>query len=228
VPLVAGRGARVFLQCHADAMGVLRTVAGVAEFFDYEQLVPKPDVQCPLMSLPFAFGTTLQTIPSDVPYLHADAQKIEQWRPRTIAPAGVRKIGLFWRGKTNSLPPSLLAGLASVPDARFFSLQKGKPSDKAPDGLDLVRFDAELKDFADTAAVISQLDLVISVDTSIAHLAGALAKPVWTLLDFRGEFRWMLQREDSPWYPTMRLFRQKTPGDWAELIERVAAESHRL
>jgi tetratricopeptide (TPR) repeat protein len=227
VPLVAGRGARVLLQCHSDAMAVLRTVEGVSEFFDYEQLVPKPDVQCPLMSLPFAFGTTLQTIPNRVPYLHADADKIEQWKPRLAAPVGVRKIGLFWRGKTNSFPPALLAPLAKVPNARFFSLQKGKPSDEAPDGLEIVRFDADLKDFPDTAAVISLLDLIISIDTSIAHLAGALAKPVWTLLDARGEFRWMLDREDCPWYPTMRLFRQKQPGDWAELIDRVAAELHR-
>jgi tetratricopeptide (TPR) repeat protein len=224
VPLVAGRGARVLLQCHSDAMCVLRTVEGVSEFFDYQQLVPKPDVQCPLMSLPFAFGTTLQTIPRHVPYLHADPHRMEQWKSRVIAPPGVRKIGLLWKGKTNSFPPALLSRLVSAPEARFFSLQKGKPTDEVPQGLDLVRFDADLKDFADTAAVIAQLDLVISVDTSIAHLAGALAKPVWTLLDFRGEFRWMLQREDSPWYPTMRLFRQKKPGDWPELLDRVAAE----
>ena len=185
------------------------------------------------MSLPLALGTTVQTIPGSVPYLHADSRAIERWRERLARDAvGLKlKLGLVWAGNATqkndrrSLPLSLLAPLARVQGVDFYSLQKGasaRQAKAAPGGMNLIDWTEELSDFADTAALVANLDLVITVDTAVAHLAGAMAKPVWVLVPFMPDWRWPLGREDSPWYPTARLFRQQATGRWDEVIERVA------
>ena len=188
-----------------------------------------------LMSLPYYFGTTLETIPAKVPYLHAPADTIEHWHEK-IGSDGF-KIGLVWAGSPSNVKNQIrniqladLAPLGEIPGIRFFGLQKGPGSEQAaspPGNMDFTFLGDGIKDFADTAAVISNLDLVISVDTATAHLAGALAKPVWTLLYFPSEWRWLERREDSPWYPSMRLFRQNSDKDWMPVIKRVADELRR-
>jgi tetratricopeptide (TPR) repeat protein len=196
------------------------------------------DFQVALMDLPAAFGTTRETIPADIPYLVADPGDVARWADRLAGYPG-RKVGLVWAGDTHagraagaavdrrrSLRLAQFAPLARVPGVTFVSLQKGEPAAQAaspPDGLQLIDLTADLRDFSDTAALVENLDLVIAVDTAVAHLAGALGKPVWILLPYVADWRWLMDREDSPWYPTARLFRQKSVGDWAEVIKRVAA-----
>jgi hypothetical protein len=191
------------------------------------------------MSLPLAFATTMVTIPAVIPYLRADPAAAETWRERLQAIKG-RKIGLIWAGSSRgglgasvmaadrrrSLPLAQLAPVTSVSGCAFFSLQLGPPAEQvmhAPAGMVLHDLTAELNDFADTAALVENLDLVISVDTSTAHLAGAMGKPVWLMNRFDTCWRWFLDREDSPWYPTVRIFRQPQPGDWDSVIRSVAA-----
>ncbi len=196
--------------------------------------LPAFDLYCHLLTLPRIFGTTLANIPQDVPYLRADAQDAGRWQRRIAEHSRIAKIGLAWAGspthkkdRNRSMKLATLAPLGRVPGVRFISLQK---MDAATDGegktppaaLELLDWTQELKDFADTAALIANLDLVIAVDTAVAHLAGAMGKPVWTLLPFYADWRWLLQREDSPWYPTMRLFRQSSPGDWDSVVTRLA------
>jgi hypothetical protein len=187
-----------------------------------------------LLSLPRIFGTTLANIPNNVPYLRADVREIEIWRDRLPGQTPLLKVGLAWAGspghrndRNRSLKPSQLAPLGRVPGVGFFSLQKGEAAgegENVRDGLELVDWTRDLKDFSDTSALIANLDLVISVDTAVAHLAGGMGKPVWTLLPFVADWRWLRGREDSPWYPTMRLFRQPAKGDWGSVIARVAGE----
>jgi hypothetical protein len=192
-----------------------------------------------LLSVPLALGTTMKTIPSSVPYLSADAECAAAWRERLASLPGL-KVGLVWAGGARadqpqsmaidhrrSMPLAVMGPLARVPGCSFISLQKGEPAKQAlPPGLALHDFTAELSDFADTAALIEALDLVVSVDTSVAHLAGALAKPVWLLNRFDTCWRWLLGRDDSPWYPTLRQFRQTILGDWETVLRRVSAELH--
>lgn len=229
-PLVKARGGRVLLWTPPDLISVMRTVPGVSDVFS--QLGPETpfDCQLPLMSLPLVFGTTLATIPNQVPYMSAP-QDVNFSLPKSddVRP----KVGLVWSGSLSQpndrrpIPFECLARLLEISDAEFYSLQKGSA------GLQNVgaRFSGAIKDlgpqlidFAVTAAVIEQLDLVITVDTAVAHLAGALGKPVWVLLSFAPDWRWMLEREDNPWYPSMRLFRQTKPSDWPEVIGRVFRE----
>jgi hypothetical protein len=178
------------------------------------------------MDLPMLFGTTLDTIPAPVPYLHADPAAVAAWRTRL---AGLPRphIGLAWAGHPGyvddvrrSIDAALLAPLADVA-ASFISLQF--PPRPVTPPLPLTDRSGEIGDFADTAALMGALDLVISVDTAIAHLAGALGRPVWLLNRFDTVWRWLLHRADSPWYPTMRIFRQPAPGDWAAVIAEIRA-----
>jgi hypothetical protein len=167
-----------------------------------------------------------------VPYLRADAARVESWRARLAEHGSALKVGLCWAGRPThgndwrrSMPWTRLAPLAVARDAVFFSIQTGDragDAGSAPEGMRLVRCGAELKDFADTAALLSELDLLISVDSAPVHLAGALGRPVWTLLPFQPDWRWRLDETVSRWYPTMRLFRQQKSGDWDEVIGRVA------
>lgn len=218
--LLAERGGRVLVLCQHELRRLLKSAPGVETVFADGDRAGEFDLQCPLMSLPLLLKTTVETIPADVPYLKADEQLVARWRQR-IGDDGRPKVGLVWAGnpeQTNdpvrSIPPKELAALAGV-DARFFSLQKGqgKRATQRP-GFETVDWMSEIEDFADTAALIANLDLVISCCTSVAHLAGAMGKPVWTLLAFAADWRWLRGRPDSPWYPTMRLFRQKQMGQW--------------
>jgi hypothetical protein len=197
------------------------------------------DYHCPLLCLPRLLGTELDTIPAAIPYLSAEPAAVKAWAKRLEELGGGRRIGLVWAGapraddrrafavdRRRSLALAALAPLGGLAEIRFVSLQKGPPAEQAktpPAGLALFDPTADLGDFADTAALIANLDLVISVDTSVAHLAGALGRPVWLLSRFDGCWRWLLDREDSPWYPTLRLFRQPAPGDWDSVIMAVRA-----
>jgi hypothetical protein len=183
------------------------------------------------MSLPLVFGTTLETIPAQVPCLSADAAKVAEWRER-LGPARGRRIGLAWSGnpehkndRNRSIPLETLAPLLKV-EAEFIGVQKEvRPSDQAAlEAHGIKHYGEELQDFEDTAALLMNMDLVITVDTAIAHLAGALGRPVWILLPYAPDWRWLLGREDSPWYPTARLFRQPALGDWAVPVQRIIAE----
>ena len=196
------------------------------------------DCKVAMMCLPRLFGTTLASVPADAPYLAVDADAAARWATRLAAlPPGLR-VGLVWAGASRRHNPGAsaidarrsvslaqFAPLAAASGAQFVSLQVGEPSAEAaepPPGMVLTDWTDELRDFADTAALIAGLDLVITVDTAVAHLAGALGKPVWILSRYDGCWRWLKDREDSPWYPTARLFHQDSPGDWDNVIGRVA------
>ena len=229
--LVAARGATVVLAVHRELKTLLEGLAPA--IFAEGEMLPACDLRCPLASLPLAFATTLATIPADVPYLHPDAARLARWNAR-LARCGSLRVGLAWAGnpahkndRRRSIPFVRLAPMLAVGGVQYVSLQKelregdAKALRSTPGVLDLA---AELDDFADTAAVVASLDLIITVDTALAHLAGAMRKPVWILLPFSPDWRWFLGREDSPWYPTARLFRQPQIDDWASPIKRVAAE----
>ncbi len=225
LPLVAAKGARIVLELPDSLVPLLGAGDGVAAIVRRGQSLPPFDLHCPLMSLPLAFGTTLATIPAAVPYLQAPPERVAAWRaqmPRTAVP----RVGLVWSGKPShrndhnrSLALARLAPLLAQANVEFVSLQHDvRDTDKAAlDNAAILRPD--FTDFADTAAVIETLDLVVAVDTAVAHLAGSLAKPLWLLLPFCPDWRWMLDRTDCPWYPSARLFRQPRLGDWDSVIE---------
>ena len=233
VPMVIAQGGKVVLEIPESLMPLLGHSDGVLAMVKPGAALPPFDLHCPLLSLPLAFGTTLATIPAAVPYLHVPAQRAMKWRSALPA-AGRPRVGLVWSGKPShkndhnrSIALHRLTPLLSVSGADFISLQ---PEYRAADLAalaafpNLLRLDAALADFADTAAVVEALNLVIAVDTAVAHLAGALGKPVWLLVSSIQDWRWLRQRDDSPWYPTARLFRQPEIGDWDSVIARVARE----
>jgi tetratricopeptide (TPR) repeat protein len=230
-PLLKARGARVLLEAPPDLMAILRTLDGVAERVPVGKPPPPFDLACALMSVPLWFGTTLETIPVGVPYLHADAARVEEWKA-FFGDDTTFKVGIAWAGRAThandhnrSSTLANFAPLAEVPGVTFYSLQKdagNRPASAVPAGMKLIDLAPRLSDFNVTAAVISNLDLVISVDTAIVHLAGAMGRPVWTLLARCPDWRWMLKRSDTPWYPTMRLFRQQRRRDWAGQMAQVA------
>ena len=233
LPLLARRGARVVAVVPPALTRLMRTVPGVAEVPDGDAPVPRFDFHCSFNGLPRAFETTLETIPCEVPYLAADPALVRHWRERMPAGDALR-VGLCWAGQARpwlagfvgldrrrSTDLATLAPLAAVPDVRFISLQKGAAASDAA-GFDLLDVMDEVRDFADTAAIVANLDLVISVDTSVVHLAGAMGKPVFLLDRYDNCWRWLSGREDSPWYPSLRIFRQQHSGDWAPVIARVA------
>jgi tetratricopeptide (TPR) repeat protein len=234
-PLVAARGGRVFVEVPPELKRIAMSVKGIEQVIALGETLPAFDQHCPLLSLPLAFGTTVATIPGDAPYLAVPEPLLADWRAR-LADSASPRVGLIWAGKAEhrcdrarSIGLAALAPLAAT-GATFYSLQKGLPAAQAktpPAGMVLHDLGAEFSDFADTAAAMSALDLIISVDTSPAHLAGAIGKPVWLLLAHAPDWRWLLEREDSPWYPTARLFRQNKRGDWAPVIARVVAELKR-
>jgi len=179
--------------------------------------------------LPLIFRTDLSNIPASAPYLKAERKKSGAWKQRLSGEPAGRRVGLVWAGsathkrdRTRSLSPDIFAPLAAVPGTIFFSLQKGEPAKQPfPSELHVRDFTQELNDFSDTAALVDNLDLVITVDTAVAHLAGAMGKPVWVLLAHASDWRWLRERSDSPWYPTMRLFRQSQPGQWDATIKQI-------
>ena len=224
--LAAGR-MRVVLEAPAALVRLMRTLAGPERVVEMDSETPHFDVQCSVMSLPRVFGTTLQNIPADIPYLHADPAATRRWEQRLAALPG-RRVGLVWSGnpaylhdRMRSVPAALLAPLAGIAGLTFVSLQKGKAPPREGIGAVLHDWTDELGDFADTAALIAALDLVVCVDTAVAHLAGALGRPVWLLNRFDTDWRWLRDRDDSPWYPTLRQLRQTAPGDWAPVVARL-------
>jgi tetratricopeptide (TPR) repeat protein len=227
VPLVAERGARVVLRVQPELEGLAAGLPGVAELIKAGERAPRFDLHCPLPSLPLAFGTELATIPASVPYL-----KAPEGRAPVIEGGGRLRVGLAWSGnprhandRHRSIAFERLAGLLDTPGAAFVSLQHDvRPADQRLLAGETRLARPAFADFADTAAVVSQLDLVITVDSSVAHLAGALGRPVWILLPWAPDWRWLLERQDSPWYPSARLKRQPQPGDWDSVIARVARE----
>jgi tetratricopeptide (TPR) repeat protein len=230
VPAVAQLGENVLLAVPRPLVRIADNLPGVAAVFSHGDPVSESELHCPLLSLPLAFGTRLETIPNSVPYLAPPPDVSAAWARRFSGCAAL-KVGLVWSGNpanrlntTRSIPLPMLEILWGIAGVRWFSLQVGgQAGDIALASKqtidDLSPF---LTDFAETAAAICHLDLVISVETAVAHLAGALGRPVWVPLAFVPAWRWLLDREDSPWYPTMRLFRQTTPGDWAPVVGALA------
>ncbi|MSP00398.1 MAG: glycosyltransferase family 41 protein [Acetobacteraceae bacterium] len=241
IKMASERVQDVILGCSQEMGPVLANIPGVAQYCHRWNDVPGHAVHCRLSSLPYIFNTTPGTIPAEVPYLTPDPARVVAWRERLDAtlPRGLKRIGLAWTGRPThpndrrrSVRLSRLLPLADAGPAAFISLQKPVPdADKetmrAFDGM--TDLSNELTDFGETAALLQNLDLIITVDTSMGHLAGALAKPVWIMIPKAADWRWMLDRDDSPWYPTARLFRQQRPGDWDPVLEKVRdALSHEL
>jgi hypothetical protein len=227
--LLRERGARVVLEVHPPLRRLLAPVIGADSVIAMGDPLPLLDYHCPLLSAPLAFGTTLETIPRERRYLHVEPDLARKWQSR-IPPRKGPRVGFAWSGSrtlvndlTRSIPLAKVAPLvAAAPAAVSLQVDVREPDRAVLEQSALVQVEG-IEDFADTAAIVDALDLVITVDTSVAHLAGALGKPVWVLLPFSPDWRWLLDREDSPWYPSARLFRQPRPGDWAPVIERAAA-----
>jgi len=238
VPLLKSRGARVLLEVQAPLLPLLAGWPGVEAVFEQGASLPDYDFQCPFLSLPLVMGTRLNSIPALGPVFSIPEIKEAEWQRRLAKHGPGRRVGLVWSGNpkhqndhNRSLPLSSLGGVLRQPGLRFFSLQKEKrPGDAGllstyPSVVDL---GPELGDFCDTAAVLRCLDLVVTVDTSVAHLSATLGRPTWLLISYSPDWRWMLGREDSPWYPSVRLFRQASHGDWAGVLARVQVELSRF
>ncbi len=235
-PVLAARGANVVLEVQAPLLRLLSRLQGVAAVLAREQPLPACDFHCPLLSLPLACNTTLDTIPAEIPYIEAAQAEIAAWRTR-LRPRGPR-VGLVWSGERShendlnrSIRLATLEPLFKVPDIAFVSLQhEVREEDLAllQSHTEVLHIGAEFTDFTDTAGAVAMLDAVIAVDTAVAHLAGAMGKPLLLLLPFAADFRWLRERSDSPWYPTARLFRQPQFGDWHSVVEVLRQELARL
>jgi len=236
LPLIKRMGVTLILECHKSISRLLQAVPGVDELVEKNELKKQEldyDLEVPLLSLPGIFMTNLNTVPTGIPYILPNANMVEEWRAWLSKYSGY-KIGIVWSGnplhkhdKKRSCPLSYFKPLLDIPGRVLFSLQKGIAAEQArhePWSNKMVNMEDKVNDFADTAAIIANLDLVISVDTAVAHLAGAMGKTVWTLLPYAPDWRWLLNRNNSPWYPTMRLFRQPSPGDWTSVIDSVTNE----
>jgi hypothetical protein len=239
LPLLAARGTNVLVRVPADLVRLFAGNPALGRVLDPAAPLPAYDFHCPFFSLPRAFATTLETIPAEIPYLHADPALVAAWRERLPEANGRRRIGLVWAGQARPWLPGFtaldhrrsttlaaFAPLAALADVTFVSLQKGPAAAEAaapPPGMALHDPMDAVADFADTAAIIAGLDAVVSVDTSVVHLAGALGRPVLLLDRYDGCWRWLAGRDDSPWYPTLRILRQPRPGDWADVLRRAAA-----
>jgi tetratricopeptide (TPR) repeat protein len=240
LPMVAKKGGKIILECQSELVRLMKQteiLAGIEVVPRLSKAGPTLpfDLHCPLMSLPLLLGRLDASVDNDMikpPYMKADESLRQQWANRV--PAGGRpKVGLAWAGsKTNkndrhrSITLASLAPLARA-DVDFYNLQLGKPGLQAatpPQGMKMIDLTASITDFADTAALLTHLDLVVTVDTAVVHMAGAMDKPVWVFLQCVPDFRWLLHGETTPWYSSVRLFRQKNFGDYAELIDRVAGE----
>lgn len=230
--LIKARGGSVIAQTYEPLVPLFKRCPCLDCVVTVGQEFPEHDIQVPLLSLPYTFNTTLSTIPRDIPYLFADETLIEQWRdyfdPEYI------NIGLCWHGSgdpqapahiNKNIPIDVIMQLADIPGVRLYSLQQQTGLDALPDNAPIEFFDASFDAthgrFMDTAAVMMHLDFVITVDTSIAHLAGALGVSTYVLLPYKADWRWMNDRTDSPWYPTMKLFRQSKPGDWQSALDQI-------
>lgn len=227
-PMVVKCGGNVVLECHPQLVSLFQRVEGIQAVVPFGSPLPPPSFQAPLLSLPRIFETTLQNIPSDCPYMSVATERRKRWSTLVSAYPSELRIGLAWAGKKypDPLRSCHLADLAPLvaDNITFFSLQLGNGAEEAktsPARMKLVDLTEQIYDFADTAALIGQLDLVISIDTAVAHLAGALGRPTYLLLPYAPDWRWLLERSNSPWYPSMRIFQQKQPGDWGGIISRI-------
>jgi len=243
---VKARGAKVIVECRETLLTMFAKCAGIGQLIAEKTVLPQFDVQAPLLSLPWIFGTLLHTIPAEVPYLQVDPARTEKWREEIHAsidrsnssPSRAFKVGIIWQGnpkhrwdRHRSFALAHFHRLARLDGVRLFSLQKDVGEERLAGfspHLPLINLGNRLTDFADTAAIMQNLDLVITCDSSPAHLAGALGLPVWVPLATMSDWRWLTNRDDSPWYPTMRLFRQKRLGDWDEVFDRVELEVNKL
>ena len=236
IPFLVARGARVVLRVQPPLVRLLRRLPGPVAVLADNEALPDYDLHCPMLSLAHRFGTTLDTVPARVPYLSVDAAKAEAWRARLAGEGPL--IGLVWAGAARSgmavahamnarrsLPVAALAPLTRIAGVRWVSLQKDHP---LPPGVVIADPMPDCADFDDTAAVVAGLDLVISVDTSVVHLAGALGRPVWLLSRYDQCWRWLNGRRDSPWYPGLRLYRQAAPGAWEPVLREVADDLRAL
>jgi tetratricopeptide (TPR) repeat protein len=233
VPGLARQGARVVLQVHASLKPLLGGLEGAALVVARGEPLPAFDCQCPVMSLPYAMKTELATIPAEVPYIGAPADRVSHWRERIPHTTAIR-VGIVWCGnpafkedRRRSLKLAQIEPILATADVFFASLNPGIGEHERAEiagRSNMLHLGSVFRDFADTAAVIAQLDLIITSDTSVAHLAGAMGRPVWIMLGFAPDWRFAHDREQCSWYPTARLFRQNTPGDWAGVIERVRLE----
>jgi Flp pilus assembly protein TadD len=231
-PLVAKKGAKVLLEVPPSLKTLLKHMDGVHGVLATGETLPAFDYHCPLLSLPLAFHTVLQTIPAPGKYIYGDEVSVAAWQNRLGKKVGPR-IGLVWSGnagqrndRNRAIPLADFVTLLA-PGLEYISLQKEvRPADKSLLDVrkDIAHFGGDLRDFADTAALIELVDLVITIDTSAAHLAGAMGKTVWILISSNADFRWLLDRDDSPWYPSARLFRQPALGDWNSVLTKVKRE----
>jgi len=232
VPRLAAAGAKVVLEVHPELKALLSRLPGAAAVIGRGEPRPAFDLHCPLGSLPLAVKTEPASVPADIPYLAADPARIERWRPRLEALRGPR-VAIVWAGnaahandRNRSVPLASLAPLWVDSRVHLVSLQRdlragdGKLLERAP----VLHLGPELADFDDTAAVLAGCDLVIAVDTSVAHLGGALGRPLWVLVPFSADWRWTKDAERSPWYPSARLYREARPGDWGDVVARVARD----
>lgn len=231
LPMAAARGGKLIFETRPSLFELFRDIAGVTRVVCRTASTQPSDLDfdyyVPLLNLPWVFNTTLETVPNHVPYLFANSRKKALWRQRLHDSRSFR-VGIVWGGSATDEKRSCRLEdfliLQKTNAVRLYGLQKGPAALQALEipGCEIPNFGPEFTDFSDTAAAIDCLDLVISVDTAVAHLAGAMGKPVWTLLPYAPDWRWMQKRSDSPWYPTMRLFRQETPGNWQTVMQQVA------
>lgn len=251
---VAENSGRIIIECQPPLKTLLETLGQIYQVIPRGDPLPEFDFHCPLMSLPYVFGTKAETIPSRIPYLYANSAKVGLWRDRLnmVCECGVSapsrdsrlKVGVVWAGGRGSEHPdfkrrdqlksmqlSQFAPLAAVSGVLFISLQKGPETSQAknpPRGMTLADWTDELHDFADTAALVDALDLIIGIDTAVAHLTGALGKPMWLLAHYGACWRWGMEGESTSWYPTMRIFRQPKAGDWDSVVQCVTEELRKL
>ncbi|HEX8522881.1 MAG TPA: tetratricopeptide repeat protein [Tepidisphaeraceae bacterium] len=225
--LLANRGARVMVACRPILFEIVLTCRGVSEVYDLDAPLPEATYQANLLDLPLHLSPSMKSLPADVPYLSAKAENVAHFGD-LLKDARGKRVGLCWAGSAHhpddrmrSIPPKLLAPLGEVEGVSLVSLQK--EAGERP-GLALLDFGGELRDFSDTAALVESLDLVITVDTSVAHLAGALGKPTWVMIATASDWRWFHGRTDSPWYPTVKLFRQRRPAEWGDVVAAVSGE----
>ncbi|HVJ50919.1 MAG TPA: tetratricopeptide repeat-containing glycosyltransferase family protein [Aliidongia sp.] len=234
LPMVAERCPQIVMGCSPEMRQIVGQQPGITEYFDHWDHISAFEAYCPLSGLPRLFGTDLATIPARVPYVRADAAKAKQWRQRldTLVPRGFRRIGLVWAGRpthgndhNRSMRLKALGPLCRIADVAFLSLQKGPAVAEIGSyfgAAPLINLGAEIEDYSDTAAILDSIERVVTVDTSVAHLGGAMGRPVSILVPYAPDWRWLLGRSDSPWYPSVTLYRQARPGDWTGPVEAVA------
>ena len=229
IPILVDKGIEVILQVQTSLLPLIASLESDVTLVSQDDPLPDFDAYCPLMSLPYALGTTLETIPSSDSYLSPCPEKVAEWREK-LGSADALRVGLAWSGrkehKNDHNRSMALANLLPVLDVpvEWHSIQKDYRSvdlDVLKTLPQLYQHQRDLNDFSDTAALLANLDLVITVDTSVAHVAAALGKPTWLLLPYLSDFRWLMDRVDTPWYPSMRLYRQDQPNDWTPVLQRI-------